>query len=400
MKVFQICCLAAIVLMVIPCVLPSLQAQEEREKEMLRAAIFVQNRAGKEFNDKIDVLNDMITARLTNEGFSIIDKQDVVERFQESSHELTVKEVESGDITIKELAELQKTFKKLQEGQESGIEDALKDASALRLAQMIRADYMIFATLTTIGHKTKTFSGKNTAYGVSGSVTDVTMRITVKVMEADQGGTIYGDTVAVSERVPATEHLQVETSDIINNLLDEGALQIAQNISNKVESIRTAKVKHTGSVPFTIVTNLPGGLDGAVVELDGAVIGSTGSQPNQFTASPGIHTMRIMRDWCTPWERVVNIYADQKISVALQLSPDGTARWKDIENFKAEMAKKAAETDKIAAEAEATRLVAEGEKAKREASFERIDTSKVERLSVGDQGTKANIDVEIEENAK
>ena len=370
-------------LLVMPLIMSPLKAAEDEvEKPMLRAAIFVQNRAGKAYDDKIDVLNDMITARLTNEGFSIINKHDVISRFREARDQEP---------------QLKKTINKLESG---NIEDALKDASALRLAQMIRTDYMIFATITSIGHITKRFTGKNTSYGVNNEVTDFTMRITLKVMEADQGGTVYGDVVSVSERVAILDNLQIETSDIVNNLLDNGALQIAHNITDKVESIRNAKVNHTGSVPFIILTNIRNGMVGAVVELDGAVIGSTNQEAGLFLAPPGIHTIKISREWCRPWEKTINIFADQKMTIALELSEEGKSQWKDITNFEAEMAKKAAETDKISAESYATRLTAEGEKAKLEASYDRIDTSKVERLSVGDQGEKANINVEVEESAK
>ena len=49
----------------------------------LRAAIFVQNRAGEQFSDKLEYLNDLITAGLTQKGFSIIDRHLVAAMFRE-----------------------------------------------------------------------------------------------------------------------------------------------------------------------------------------------------------------------------------------------------------------------------------------------------------------------------
>ena len=358
--------------------LPLTAAAENEEaaadQSMLRAALFVQNRAGEEYRDKVDVLNDMITTRLTEKGFSIIDKQAVVEKFREARDEN---------------AEAKKTIEALTNGAiDFSVEDALKDASALRLAQMIGADYLIVASLNSVGHTTKKFKGKGTIYGVDNEVTDYIVRVALKVLEAGQGGSVYGDVVKASERIPRTENLEIRSSDIINNLLEEAAVEVADNIGGRVEEIRMVKVKHSGGVPFTIVTN---GIDAATVELDGAAIGSAGTEPVEFVAPPGIHMMRITRQWCETWEKPVNIYANQKLNVTLELSDAGIARFKDLEGFKTEMA---IAKEESAADAYAKRLLAEGEKKRLEASYEKIDTSKVERLSVGDHTPRIIVEQE------
>ncbi len=131
-----------------------------------------------------------------------------------------------------------------------------------------------------------------------------------------------------------------------------------------------------------------------------AAIGSAGSAPVEFIAPPGIHMMRITREWFTPWERPVNIYADQQLNVTLELSAAGIERFQDLEGFKKEMAAAQAEIDiareQSAAAAYAKRLIAEGEKKRLEASYEKIDTSKVERLSVGDHTPRIIVEEEGE----
>ena len=204
------------------------------EKPMLRAAIFVQNRAGEEFRDKLDVLNDLITTRLTEKGFSIID----------------------GDAAIrKSLRQLEAAAGK----SGADVEEAITGASALRIAQMIGADYIIVATINPMGKETKSFSG----YGTRTQNNILYLRIALKVLEGNQGRSVYGDTVIVSERVSAGENLSVETSEIVPRLLDAGAQRIAENVSSKVERIRNVQVKSVPTVEVTVQSNV----EGAAVEL-------------------------------------------------------------------------------------------------------------------------------------
>jgi len=339
----------------------------ETNKPLLRAAIFVQNRAGKEFQDKLDTLNDMISTRLTEKGFSIIDKNDVVAKFRES------RETDEGvSKTIKALTDLIKSGKT-----ETTVENAITDASALRISQMIGADYLIFATINSAGQEKRKFKGQGTIVGTDSEATIHTLRIALKVLEGNQGGSVYGDVVTVSEKVAALQNLQTESTDIANKLLDDGAVKIAENITDNVEQIRTVKVKSVPTVEFSIKSNI----DDATVELDGAVIGSA---PGRFNAAPGLHQMRITKEYFSSWEKTINIFPNQVLSVSLELSEEGARRYKDVETFKQAMAQQKQDMElekqgteaaigiakeQSAADAEAKRKIAEGEKKKREQSY-------------------------------
>lgn len=380
MKFFQTV-LALIVLIGAAALAVAAQTEAAEEGESpLQAAIFVQNRAGDAYEDKIDVLNDLITARLTGKGFSVLDKQYVAERFREARDRQ---------------AEMKKTIEALTEGEvDLVLDDTLRDAPALRLAQMIGADYIIVAAISTIGHTEKTFSGKGTVHGVDNRVTEYTARVTLRVLEAAGGGSVYGDDFRVVERVPETGNLKIVSSDIVNNLLDNAAERIADRIGGRMEKIRMAGAEKSGAVPFSVNIS---GVEGATIELDGAAIGSSGTEPSQFSARPGIHTMRVTREWFKPWQKPVNIQAHQVLNVALELSDAGLARFRNLEGFKTAMAiaREKGDTGEMA-----DYLIAEGEKKKREESSVRIDTSNVERLSVGGDTEVSDIDVKIEEEVK
>lgn len=337
------------------------------EKPMLRTAIFVQNRAGEEFQGKLDVLNDLITTRLTEKGFSIIDKSVVVAKFRESRDNdgTTRKSLQ----LLEDSANLKKT--------EANVEDAVAGASALRIAQMISADYIIVATIESMGKETKNFTG----YGTKTQSNIFNLRIALKVLEGNQGGSVYGDTVTVSERHSVGQNLTIETTDIIPKLLNAGARKIAENISDKVERIRNVKVKSLPTVEVTVNSNV----EGAVVELDGAAIGSA---PGRFNAAPGLHQLRITKEWLTSWERTVNIFPNQVITVTLELSEQGLRRYATIEQLKADLMRNKQLTDmevkereaavgiakeQSEADAYAKKKISEGEKKRREESFERTE---------------------------
>ncbi len=287
----------------------------------LRAAIFVQNRAGEDVSGKVGVLNDMISTRLTERGFSIIDQHVVAIRFQETKDASDVSSV------------LKKSLIDLIQGKETKatVESTITEASALRIAQMIGADYLVFATINSIGQERREFKGEGTLYGTDNAVTLHTLRIALKVLDGGQGGSLYGDMVTVNARESGNKYLSVSSNDTLNKLLDLASVQIAQNIESKVERIRASKPEAPAGVQVTVKSNI----EGSVVALDGAVLGES---PGAFSLAPGLHQMRITKEFCLPWEKTVNLFDGQVLNITLELSDEGVARFKDIEKFKLEMA--------------------------------------------------------------
>lgn len=362
-KILIALCMAAVTIMSPLTVLSA----EKAADAPLSAAIFIQNRAGVEFTGKLDVLNDLLTTRLTEKGFSVIDRSVVLAKFREA------RDLESAlqrDISALEVAA-------------GGIEDSLSGSSALRIAQMIGADYLVMASLTSFGQETRTFRGEGTLYGTSNKSSTYTLRIAVKVLEGNSGGTVYGDLVSVAERVAAVERLEIESSEMVNKLLDAAALKVAENVGGKIQKIRDVKAKAAAAVEFSVTSNV----EGASVELDGAVIGST---PGRFVAAPGLHQLRISKQWLTNWDRTINIFAGQTLNVSLELSAEGLKRYSTLEQLKLDLARTKMqnemegkeregniEINKQQSEADAysKKAVADGEKKKREESYDRIDTA-------------------------
>jgi len=88
------------------------------------------------------------------------------------------------------------------------------------------------------------------------------------------------------------------------------------------------------------------------VELDGVALGSA---PGAFQAYPGLHKLRLSREGFDSWERTINVYDGQTLRVALQMSPEGYARWADTTAFLSTLDNRRKLTD---AEAERIRGIA------------------------------------------
>jgi hypothetical protein len=197
--------------------------------------------------------------------------------------------------------------------------------------------------------------------------------LAIKVLDGIQAGTVYGDAVTVTERIVIGENHDIISDDIYPRLIESATLKIADTISSKVDQIRRVKIEIPTVVDYSVKSNI----EGATVELDGLVIGAT---PGSFAASPGIHQVRVSRELMTPWVRTVNIFQNQIINATLELSDEGMSRYTTMEKYKTEMeiTKKRSESDiEIAkeqskADAYAKQKISDGEKAKRENSYERF----------------------------
>lgn len=352
---------------------PGFSAESASDAPPLRAAIFVQNRAGVEFTGKLDMLNDLLTTRLTEKGFSVIDRSVVAARFREA------RDLEPA--LTRDVSTLEKASGGL--NGTGDIENSLSGASALRIAQMIGADYLVMASLTSFGQETREFQGEGTNYGTNNKSYLYTLRIALKVLEGNSGGTVYGDLVSVAERVAVVERLKIESTEVVNKLLDAGALKVADTVGAKIQRIRDVKVKAAAVVEFSVNSTV----DGATVELDGAVIGST---PGRFAAAPGLHQLKISKQWLTTWDKTVNIFANQVLNVTLELSAEGLKRYSTLEQLKLDLARTKMQSDMDVKEREANietnkqqseadayskKTIAEGEKKKREDSYDRVETA-------------------------
>ena len=322
-----------------------------------RAALFVQNRAGANLEGQLDTFNDLVSTRLTDAGFEVIRPQDVMERFAESRDD------QSQEV-LRQAVEVLQTVKS-----EGTADEPTQAASALRLAQMMNADYLVFASLVSMGENRTSVQ----AYGQSQQQTVTTLRVALRVLEGGDGAQLYGDVIAVNEKIAQNANIQVQAGDQLNSLLDRGAVELAGRVQGSMAKIEAAKPAPKALANVTVTTTA----EGATVEVDGVAVGTA---PGAFQLRPGVHRMRVAKEGYATWEKSVNVADGQVFNVAMELSAEGLARKGELE----EQARiDAIAREQSAADAQSKTTLAGGEAAQASNSYIRLE-GMPQSLSIGD----------------
>ena len=323
-----------------------------------KAALFVQNRAGASMEGQIDAFGDLVGARLAEAGFEVIRAQDVLARFAESR-------------SAEESQQLRQAVEALQTLKSEGtVDGAPQEASALRIAQAMEADYLVFASMLSMGENRVNVQ----AYGTAQQAKTTTLRLALRVLDGGRGSQIHGDVVAVSEKILENANLQVDAGDQLNSLLDRGAGELAERVRGSVAKIEAAKPEAPALASVTVRSTV----EGAAVEVDGVVVGTA---PGTFRIRPGIHEVRVTREGYATWEKSVAFSGGQILDVAMELSAAGLAR-------KGELEAQAIAREQSAADAQATTTVAGGIGQQASNSYIRLEGMPGESLSIGDSGDR------------
>ena len=323
-----------------------------------KAALFVQNRAGAPLESRLDAFNDLVSTRLTEAGFEVIRSQDVLARFTESRRAEAAQELRQG-------VEALQTVKS-----EGTVDGPSQEASALRIAQLMGADCLVFASMVSLGENRVRVQ----SYGVPQEVTTTTFRMALRVLEGAGGSQIYGDTIAVSDKVVQNANLQVEAGDQLDGLLDQGAVELTARVRGSLARIEEARA---AAALVTVTLNAPAG---AAVELDGVAVGTA---PGTFQVRPGVHEVRVTREGYATWEKTVAFADGQTLDIPMELSAVGLARKGELEEQ--------ARVDDIAreqsaADAKAKTTLADGAAKQMSESYIRLEGMPQESLTIGDTG--------------
>jgi hypothetical protein len=329
-----------------------------------RAALFVQNRAGAALEGQLDAFNDLLSTRLTDAGFEVIRSQDVLDRFAESRGAEAAQE-------LRQAVEALQTVKS-----EGTVDGPSREASALRTAQLMDADLLVMASLVSLGENTV----RSQSYGVPQEATITTLRLALRVLEGQGGTQLYGDTVAVNEKRMQTAVVQTDAGDLLNTLLDRGAVELAGRVGSSHEKFAAA----AEPVWATVTVNTPAA--GAAVEIDGVVAGTA---PGTIRVRPGVHEIRVTREGYATWEKSVALADGQVLEVPLELSAVGLARKgeREAQERVDDIAREQSEADAFA-----TKTVAGGVGQSASNTYIRLEGMPNESLTIGGEGgTDANL---------
>jgi hypothetical protein len=325
-----------------------------------KIAIFVKNQTKVPgMDDMVDGVRDRIAAELAGAGLIVLDQAEIASGF--NRYKVTTAEERAGLI-----------------------DGVFTGGSTVRVAQMLGADYVMTASIVSANRAEMTVGGK--------PVVSFTLRMTVRVSEAVQGSSVYGDNWTRRYPVMAENAAGTDANVYYDDLLDAWASETGAKIAEKSKTWRRVEAAPVSLVSFSVSTTIDDlikGLEtgvrapndlldemrrvigGATVEIDGATVGSS---PGTFQTTPGMHQLRVSRPWMKDWQQTVNIQNGSTFKVALELSDAGLSRFQSLETMKAQIAKDYAEA-----------MAAKGVKIN-------FDTSAWRDVSVGNKGNEINFE--------
>jgi len=285
-------------------------------------AIFIKNHtktAG--MDDQVDGIRDRLAAEISGMDFVVMDSAEIGAAF--NRYKITTEEERAGLI--------------------AGL---FTGGSVTRVAQMLGADYILTASI--IG------ASQMKRYAGDRGVTIYTLRMATKVLDATTGGSVYGKNWTNKRPVPMGN--DDDPMNLYDDLVDMWVQDTGADLAAAKQRWRAPTADSGVLASFTVTTTLDDIFrplettvdaskpvkdelrvvaGGITVELDGAAIGSSGGT---FRARPGLHQLRVSRQWMTPWVGTVNIQEGAVFNVALELSDEGFRHYKNKETLRAELA--------------------------------------------------------------
>ncbi|MBK8477060.1 MAG: PEGA domain-containing protein [Opitutaceae bacterium] len=335
-----------------------------------KAAIFISNRAGEAFDEKIMALEDLVTAHITDKGMQVLSREAIADAMRSFDPAVAsaARPVDSLDAKLTE------------------------QSSVLRLAQGLGADYLLIASIASVGSKERALN----AYGVNTVTKETTMRVTYKILDGNTGGSLTADAIKVSASTRQTENQAETNDDVFNELLDDAAVKLADSLGNRIAQRRIAPVSTAASlVELTIdieaadlyvpdvrideehtirisESRLKVAPLQVTVEVDGVAVGTA---PGSIQLRPGFSKLRLSREGYRTRERTINAVNGQTLHVSMELTDAAYARWKDATAFMNDLKNGARLTD-------AQVKVLEGQAQMLRQSGFRVDTKDAPQINI------------------
>ncbi len=291
--------------------------------ESRKIAVFVVNRTRiPGMDDEIDGVRDRLSSYLAAmDGLIVMDGEEVVSAFHK--YDVTTAEARAN----------------LVNGLFSG-------GSVSQVTKMLGCDYIALASIT-----------RASAMKVRTGVT-YTLDMTLKFL--DKEGASVGAMKPWKGRWPALDDAGDPLfyySELVDRWLAAAEPVVAENV-HKWRKVRATAApvnfvvrttvddfvnqyeSQTKGTSGELLQDLRKVVGGVTVELDGAVIGSSGYQ---LQATPGLHQLRVTRQWMKPYAATVNVTEGMVLSVALELDAEGIQKWGTLEGLRAALAKEYAD---------------------------------------------------------
>ena len=272
-------------------------------------------------DDQVDGIRDRLAAEVSGMDFIVMDSAEIGAAF--NRYKITTAEERAGLI--------------------AGL---FTGGSVTRVAQMLGADYILTASIVGASQMRRVAGDRG--------VTIYTLRMATKVLDATTGGSVFGKNWVNKRPVPMGN--SDDAMAIYDDLIDIWVRDTGTELASARPRWRAPTAASGALASFTVITTLDDIFKplettvdaskpvkdelrvvagGITVEVDGAAVGSSGGT---FHARPGLHQLRVSRQWMTPWTGTVNISEGAVFNVALELSAEGFQHYKNKETLRAELA--------------------------------------------------------------
>lgn len=333
----------------------------ERTAESKRVALFVRNDSGNpKLADCGKNLEFALSARLNNLGFAVV------------NHDLALRNLNDylGNPNAKYRSEAS-NFKRMFAG-DSPDAKLFENASGLRIAEFVGADYILSVSIGGLTAERKVFDG----YDIKTLNTTYRLRASYNIYGGDGAGTA-GGAVKTQKTLRQTGNLIEISDDVLDSLLDDTAAQMAAKlgVQNEEGGIVSKGVSfgEVGivceladlSFPEIVLKNGRYELSNAVVpvkipHITADIDGMAHTLGGKIKLSKGVHILKIHQRDIVPVEKTFNITGspDQTLAFTLNLTDEARNRWKADMAFVEEMKNRAKLSDdrRILTEAEAERI--------------------------------------------
>ncbi len=326
-----------------------------------KAALFVQNRAGGEYDSRLGMLADAIAGDLSQAGFAVVRPEDTLDRSAASPTEAAYPEA------LHRALELYQSAK----GESAVDTSPAEAASALNVARALDADCLVMASLLSVGEN----SVRSQAYGLPVVSRTRVLRLALRVLNGRDGSQLYGDRVVVTDRITDTAYQQTDAGDQLDSMIDRASAEVAARVRSAVESgaLPAEDLAGTGAAGGEISVTI-NAEPAASVELDGIVIGTA---PGTFRIRPGVHRLRVAKEGYAAWENSVKLADGQTLEIPLEYSGSGLAR-------RGEQMAQDRDDDVIRQQSEAQAALAHGQATAASNSYTRIEGAP-QVLSIGSE---------------
>ncbi len=341
----------------------SVKVQAGSTKRLPRkAAIFIRNNAGREFDADLARMQDQVVAQISGSQFEIVDHREFVSAMDALAEALPmadgVGQVANEEVVQEVGAARRRTVgRPTADGKGATMDQKLHaNTSIVRLAQNMDTDYLIVLTLDKFSKSRKTYRSRDLDTPV---VTDTyLLTASYKVLDAYSGGSIGGNTLKASKSVRQTAGLQVELGEFADGLDDALVEKLKTDMLNNERKWREASKALSGiPVQFVVqaynmdnmplylpryegekqmLNNLVPAQIMANIEVDGMTVGST---PCTITLSPGIHKVRISRQGYDDVAMTVKPHDGMIVSVPMRMTEGEMTRLQGSIEFMQKMTK-------------------------------------------------------------